>query len=96
MSSNMYPYTRPTEGGTLAVSENGVVDLAGTNYSKINVNVSGGGGGSLGDLVPVPRALMETPTIGGTIEQANPMLPPSAGKGCLTASCNTRRKSQAA
>ena len=43
MSSNMYPYNRPTEGGILNVTENGSVSLAGTNYSEINVNVSGGG-----------------------------------------------------
>lgn len=43
MSSNMYPYNRPTEGGVLNVTENGSVSLAGTNYSEINVNVSGGG-----------------------------------------------------
>ena len=53
MSSNMYPYNRPTEGGTLAVSENGIVDLAGTNYSKINVNVSGGGEVTLGELTEI-------------------------------------------
>lgn len=81
MSSNMYPYNRPTEGGVLNVTENGSVSLAGTNYSEINVNVSGGGGGSVGDLVPVPRALMETPTIGGGVEQANPMLPPYVAVG---------------
>lgn len=45
------------------------------------VDGGGGGGVELGDLVPLPIALMEAPTIGGSIEQSNPMLPPYVAVG---------------
>ena len=88
MSSNMYPYTRPTEGGTLAVSENGVVDLAGTNYSKINVNVSGGSGGSVGS-VGIAAGVSGTPTVGSVGAESECIVEARLGDKIVTTAMDT-------
>ena len=82
-------YDGDTDGSTVdainAISD--TLGYSGTHQQRISGalvdlnTVVGGGGSDLGDLVPVPRALMETPTIGGSIEQANPMLPPYVAVG---------------
>lgn len=47
MSSNMYPYNRPTEGAALSVTANGEISLAGANYSSVIVNVPNPSTGTL-------------------------------------------------
>ena len=74
MSSTLYPYNRPTEGGTLSVSENGTIDLAGTNYSKINVSVSGGGSSDIGALTYWPWLFDSAPVVGNPLGWSYPPL----------------------
>lgn len=49
--------------------------------NAVGTVAGGGGGASIGNLVPAPIVLMETPTIGGSIENTNSMLPPYVAIG---------------